>query len=234
MSSTVTKMRSLISPLFWIQVFALVIFLGCGGLESETGTEATENVAEQTFFSRLFSGMVTQTELEDCPGLMDWLRLNPTVLTEKFVGNGFTIVLELQLAECLACKDLPKAKFIDSNFIKQLADHTGTTAYVMRVVRNSDDKGRSFDPFVKLTERNVMQVIGSDSIPCAFLHFEASPAMAPHRTALLGFETASGTFARQVLIRDTTGELGGDISFHYSEQGFTRLEKVLSSSLKPV
>lgn len=69
-------------------------------------------------------------------------------------------------------------------------------------------------------EQAFVEVVGGDTVPCAFAHGEPAPTHAPFTTVVIGFDHPQDAHDRTVVLRDAQGTLGGDLVFEFRQDLF--------------
>lgn len=69
-------------------------------------------------------------------------------------------------------------------------------------------------------QHDLFEVIGSDTIPCSFLHVESTPAIGPYHQILVGFDMVLDERDRILLWRDQHGSHAGDLRFELKPGAF--------------
>lgn len=164
-------------------------------------------VNERGFWSGLLG--IDPDPIADCGELSEWLAEHPTAFHAHVERPAFTAELQYRPAACMACLEKPGATFADP-WLKERVKALGTTE--LFVLRLSPGTGkRELPEITDALQMDIVEVAGTDTVPCAFLHAEPLPPGVPYRSVLLGFDRPQDASDRRVVLRDRRGELGGDL-----------------------
>jgi hypothetical protein len=209
-------------------MLALVI-TGCGSAQL-SGHEVESGSASQGLFGFFHS---RPDPVKDCKALGQWLATHGKDLTAEVERPGFIAKLEYRPAACLACMEDHDALFADSTFIRRVSPLRTTELYVLKIFVG---KAGSDSLYLELSESllpDLVEVVGTDTVPCAFMHVEAMPSMMHYRSALIGFDRPQDGKDRSVVLRDSKRQFGGDLVFGLPKGGvshyFTALADTLTS-----
>lgn len=177
-----------------------------------SGCEVGElNEKEQAGRAAWFTGLFTSEPdaVTDCATLREWLAGHGDVLVTRVERTGLLAELHYRPALLQSCAEFGDAAFQDTAFQAYSGRLALSEAYVLRLQM----PGAQFEE-LELGERwgkDIVEVIGQDTIPCAFVHAETVPHFAPYRSLLIGFDRKQDDADRKVIVRDPENLLGGDL-----------------------
>jgi hypothetical protein len=180
--------------------------VGCGA--SAVDSAGADAPSGKSSFFDLFS--FAPDPIADCAGLGEWLQDHPGAFDAHVERTGFTVDLQYRPAACTACGEGSTLTFTDPQFTTRVGELQASELFVLRVANRSDVTGDALELTDALVA-DIVEVIGRDTIPCSFLHVEATPPNVPFRSAIIGFDRPQDSADRQLVVLDRTGRLGGHI-----------------------
>jgi hypothetical protein len=189
----------------------LALILALSGCEADELNEK-EQADRASWFTELFTS--EPDPVTDCAALREWLAGHGDVLVSRIERTGLLAELHYRPALLQACADHGDASYMDPEF----QAHTGRLAHSEAYVLRLQMPGANFDE-LELGEqwrKDIVEVIGQDTIPCAFIHAETVPHFAPYRTLLIGFDRSQDNVDRKVVLRDRENVLGGDLILKFT------------------
>lgn len=150
-----------------------------------------------------------------CKEVLETYRKNRSSYTAVITRNGVRWELEYHPEVCRSCLGLPDRVLLDSLQKISPIHHENSSSYVLRAYATEKNSARS-GTIARISHGLITEIIGRDTIPCAFLHLETLPAEAPFHSAIVGFlhnEQLPGE--RRVAIRDDEHIWGGDLLFSF-------------------
>lgn len=183
--------------------------------KSDEQLPPVEVVAKRGFFSELLD--IQPRPLADCDEIREWLVEHPRAFHAVTERPGFAAELQYRPAVCMACLEQPSAKLSDPEFQKRQLELAGGDIYHLRI---SAGKEAGLIPRASLAwQQQIVQVLGSDTMPCAFVHVETLPPGLPYQSVVLGFDASDEPGDRSVIITDGDGTLGGDLVLNFPKGG---------------
>lgn len=212
------------SALVWCS--SLLLTWGCAAERPESASAIQGS--ESSWFANLFTAR--QATVRDCSGLNSWFAENNSSFVSKVERADFTVELQYRPAACSACLEDRAASFTEPGFRARVAQLDKADLYVLRVrsATGRSDDGRRLNLSEDLL-KDLAEVVGPDTLECAFVHVEALPSMLPYTSALVGFDRPQDGLDRRVILRDRSDDFGGDIIFQFS--GLGRYTAILPDSL---
>ena len=172
------------------------------------GPHVDAGISGKSSFFDLFKS--TPDPIADCAGLGEWLQDHPGTFDAQVVRSGFKVDLQYRPAACIACGEGATRAFIDPQFTTRVGELQTSEQFVLRVTRTGEAGGNALELKDALVS-DIVEVIGLDTIPCSFLHVEATPPNVPFRSAILGFDRPQDGADRRLVVLDRTGRWGGHI-----------------------
>jgi hypothetical protein len=169
--------------------------------------------------------------VQDCEELGEWLSEHGALLTAKEERPGLTVELQYRPAACAACAEDRDGRFEDPALRKRVMELKGAELYVLHWSVSSTAPDSLSSLWNEGLQEDLFEVVGLDTLPCAFMHMEAMPAMLPYRSALIGFDRVQDGKDRRILLRDSGKRLGGDIILEFIEGGLQRYAVDVPDSL---
>jgi len=192
-------------------------------------TAVPEVVNEPSIWNRLFN--TTPAPLADCAALRNWLTEHPGAFVSVQERSEFKAELHYRPASCTACLELGDVQLTEKSFVERNSELAHSDQYVLRLYPKDGD-----GDLPKMDETwmpSVMEIVGTDTIPCAFLHVETLPPGVPYRSVLLGFDRPQDEQDRRLVIRDTGNLFGGDLHFNLPTGGPRALAEALNPTVRP-
>lgn len=202
-----------------VTAFLMVLCMlsaACGQQLSPAG--AAEDVADREG-GFLASLMPPPRPAKDCKGLGKWLARNGGRFTSRVERPGFVLEASYRPAACTACMEAGGSTFADSAFQQRVVQLKATELYVLKVSARTDKQDTLNLEISDILMGDLIEVVGSDTFPCSFLHVEAVPSMLPYRTALVGFDRPQDGRDRHLVLHDPEGRFGGAITLTFPEGG---------------
>lgn len=188
-----------------------------------------EVINEPSIWNRLFN--LPPAPLADCEEVRNWLAEHPGAFVNVQERAGFKAELHYRPASCIACLELGDAQLTDASFLERSRELAFSDQYVLRLyLKEGDGKGLELND--SWTSR-IVEIVGADTVPCAFLHVETMPPGVPFRSVLLGFDRAQDAQDRKLLIRDHDRVLAGDLVFTMPTGGPRALAEAIQPTARP-
>jgi hypothetical protein len=99
-------------------------------------------------------------------------------------------------------------------------DSTTSSAFMEYLFRSSGAK------------QDIVMVIGTDTVPCSFLHLEGTPSVSRHHQLLIGFDVPEDHRQRKMIWKGPEELMGAPIHFEFREGIFSRYHD-LASTIRP-
>jgi hypothetical protein len=192
-------------------------------------TIVPEVVNEPSFWNKLFN--TTPAPLADCEALRNWLSEHPGAFVSVQERPAFKAELHYRPAPCTACLELGDVQLTEKPFVERHRELAHSDQYVLRLYPK--DRGGDLPKMDETWMPSVMEIVGTDTVPCAFLHVETLPPGVPYRSVLLGFDRAQDEQDRRLVIRDTGKLFGGDLHFNLPTGGPRALAEALNPTARP-
>lgn len=96
-------------------------------------------------------------------------------------------------------------------------DSTTSSAFLEYLFRSSGAK------------QDIVLVVGTDTVPCGFLHLESNPSMSRYHHLLIGFDVAEDHRQRQMIWTGPDDLMGAPIHFKFREGVFARYHDLVST-----
>ncbi|MEO8589947.1 MAG: hypothetical protein ABI432_11290 [Flavobacteriales bacterium] len=121
-------------------------------------------------------------------------------------------------------------------FIAEMERSRATDMYVMKVPRTDEGNEKAVDEEFLLylsnaAVKDLVEVVGEDTVECAFVHLETTPAIGPYHHMILGFDSPQDGKQRKIVWHDGSGLLGKDLVFEFKAGSFDQYEKILAQAL---
>jgi len=167
-----------------------------------------------------------------CKELKGWLTSHRSFLTGTVIRSSRRWEVQYRPALLSACRNYPEGKFSDTDLRREVEESVLSTTYALHL---TNDKQNDRDDEVFWNEelgKDIVEVLGGDTLPCAFIHLEPGPGFLKYRTAMIGFDHGQLPVKRQIIINDPLDRFGGAISFLIDATVLSPLEPVLDT-IKP-
>lgn len=158
----------------------------------------------------------TPKPLTDCAGLAKWLASNGDRFTAKIKRPGFEVEATYRAAACTACMEDREAAFADTAFQARVAQLRQTELYILKLTPGQEGDSLTLDLGAQLAG-SLVEVVGTDTFPCSFIHVEALPSLLPYRTALIAFDRPQDDRDRQLVLLDPASSYGGNLTFLFPQ-----------------
>jgi hypothetical protein len=190
---------------------------------SEQGTPPAEVVNEPGLMEKLFN--IPPAPLTDCGSVRGWLVEHPRAFHAVLARPHYSVEIQYRPPLCTACFELPNARLDEPGFKQRSEELAGGDSYLLRIFPGP---GPETPPVASMAwQHRIVQVVGVDTLPCAFVHVETLPPGVKHQNLLLGFDTGSLQEDRSVIIKDSDGTLGGDLVLTLPKGGTRALAQAL-------
>lgn len=204
--------------------------LGCGPKGGVGEGEGLEGSSISSWFNSFLS---RPSSVESCQALGKWLDKYGSGLVAKVERPGFEMELQYRPAACLACMENHDAVFADSTFQERVGQLKATELYVLKIYSGKSASDSSHFELSEHLAKDLVEVVGMDTFPCAFFHVEALPSLVPYRSALIGFERPQDGRVRRVIFKDTQDHFGGDLIMDLPANGLSRYAEAVPDTLPP-
>lgn len=188
-----------------------------------------EVINEPSIWNRLLN--LPPAPLTDCEEVRNWLAEHPGAFMNVQERAGFKAELHYRPAACTACLEVGDAQLTDGSFLERSRELAFSDQYVLRLYSKKGD-GERPEVNDSWTSR-IVEIVGTDTVPCAFLHVETMPPGVPYRSVLLGFDRPQDEHDRRLVIRDAEGQLGGDLHFDLPTGGPRALAEAIQPTARP-
>lgn len=158
----------------------------------------------------------TPKPLTNCAGLAKWLASNGDRFTAKVKRRGFELEATYRAAACTACMEDREAAFADTAFQIRVAQLRQTELYILKLTPGQVGDSLMLDLGADLAG-SLVEVVGTDTFPCSFIHVEALPSLLPYRTALIAFDRPQDDQDRQLVLLDPSSTYGGNLTFSFPQ-----------------
>jgi hypothetical protein len=206
----------------WHPMMVVMLLVGCTANSGRATREAERGLAWPGAWTTWFG----ERKCVDCKELLDWMREYPEAMTVKASRAERTVEVRYVPALAAACAEQPEAVFTDVGLQGRAAQLSGGDQYVLRFRSKA---GRTED-VLGLVQAEVMEVVGGDTLPCAFLHEEPAPPVVPWRTVVLGFGHHQDASDRTLVLLDKSGKLGGPWTFRFPEGSFSQFKDMTTET----
>lgn len=196
------------------------------GPSTGADTARPEVVNERGLVSRLLN--LQPKPLADCAAVREWLEEHPKAFLSTVQRSTFKAELRYRPASCAACLEMPDALLADADYQQRRLELAGSDLYLLRIMPGAHPEETPRPGFN--WQARIEEVVGGDTIPCAFVHVETLPPGIRYQNILLGFEAPQDTRDRQLIIRDPDGALGGDLIMPLPTGGPYALAQALNPS----
>lgn len=185
------------------------------GSKDTTCSIPVEVVNQKGLLNKLFN--IQPSPLKNCSEVAEWMKEHPNAFQSVVQRSEFEAVLQYRPAPCMACLEMSDADLTDDAFVERIGQLENSEQYVLRL--HPSNRNSILPQVDGLWQPRVVEIIGLDTIPCAFLHVETMPPGVPFSSVVLGFERLQDDEDRQVLISDLDGTLQGDLLFTLPKGG---------------
>jgi len=178
--------------------------------------------------------------LDNCAELGEWLAHHREGFERTAEQAGVKLSLRRVPAICAVCQDADwSSSFSDPKLIAALAERRGTDSYVLTVHENAGGRevqNADSTLFSDLRSDSCgprwLEIVGRDTVPCDFVHVEATGEMVSGAIILLAFEHAEDLDARTVLLMPKQDGSRPEIIFQFSKAAFHELDERLVVNAK--
>ena len=167
-----------------------------------------EVLNERGFWGELLD--ITPEPITDCAGVREWLAEHPRALYARVQRAQLTAELTYRPGVCTACLELPDAALVDAAVRDRMATLSNGGLYALRFAVGTDPAAHH--ALRDTLQAYIVEVIGTDTLPCAFMHVETMPPGVPYSSAIIGFDRAQDRADRRIIIRDPHNAFGGDVT----------------------
>lgn len=204
-----------------------IALTGC----SEAGVTRIEALSSQSY--QLFSAETLETESYTCVDLGRFVANALGGLSAEVKGpHGVGIQLQYRPALLRAC--MGNSEALVNDVIRGMAPEAMDTwmIKVPRMILGTDSTTSSaFMEYLFRSSgaaRDIVLVVGSDTIPCGFVHLESTPALSQFHQLLIGFDVAEDERQRQVIWTGPHDLMGDPIHFVFREGVFAHYHHLVS------
>jgi len=153
------------------------------------------------------------------------------------VGDSFILQYRPAVLEmCTRSRETVLLKVIGNR--KEVEGRAATDSWVMKLPRAVSEKGPNMsDEFLHYLSmssgaiKDIVEIVGQDTIPCAFLHVETTPSVGPYHHVLIGFDTPQDSQQRKLIWHDRVGLLGGEVQFEFPNGVFAKYQTIVTRSM---
>lgn len=174
---------------------------------------------------------VLKPEVRDCEGLRYWMAEHSSLFRARVERSTFSAELYYRPAACVACMENQQAQFHDPGLRSRIRELGGGELYMLRFTPDEQVGDSLFDLSWDVLMDDFVEIVGSDTVPCSFLHAEAMPSMAPYRSLTLGFDRVQDGHERKLILLDRSGKFGGDVCFSFPERAVEAYMNAVPDSL---
>lgn len=145
-------------------------------------------------------------------------------------GSGLRFVLTYQPAELRACmEDLAPAPITDPDMRARVEQLRGTDLYLLRIIpaegprtgQSAVRMAQALDDLMDQTKgARLQEVIGTDTLDCAFIHVETAPGFVTYTTLLIGFDTPQDGREREVILKGLKEGESDQLRFRFRQGVF--------------
>lgn len=166
---------------------------------------------------RLWAGVSSflSSEIDDCAELRAWLSEHGVGLISASHNRSFEVRIRCIPSAVRYCMT-PLDAFGQNGASASSAIVQGqfTTQYIVELRPRTVS---AFDPLGswRFAEEDIVEVLGGDTVPCAFVQHEPPVPSLPYRRAIIGFDHPESPLDRRIMIRDRDGSHGGDLLLHF-------------------
>lgn len=167
--------------------------------------------------------------LDDCADVREWMADHRNMFEQVSGKNGVKLSLRRVPAICAVCQDNDWSSSLeDPALLKLLAARRGTDAFIL-TLNVLAQAGTAADSLLFDDLRNEacgtrwFEIAGRDTVPCAFIHVEATGDMVPGAIVLLGFDHQDDVDARTVLLMPKDNGAGPEFIFKFSKAAIQEL-----------
>lgn len=227
-----TFLSGIIRPSNRVPLSALVctVLMGCS-----SGPTALQEVVAQgaeLMTEEQREVAVSQIRCGDLLGFLaeDWNGLR----SEVGDAHGQRIEAEYRPSVLHACMDA-RPELLLSDLVK---GPEGLDMWLIRVPRsgmmNVADSGPDHSPYLAFSAQyDLFEVIGNDTIPCAFWHVESTPSVGAHHQLLVGFDVALDERDRYLIWKGHTDGRGEDLRFRLKPGAFAVCARIAALMKQP-
>lgn len=185
-----------------------------------------EVVNERSLISRMLN--LQPKPLADCAAVREWLEEHPKAFLSTAARPALKAELRYRPASCAACLEMPDAQLTDADYMQRRLELAGSDLYLLRIMPGEQPEEVPQPGFDWQTR--IAEVVGGDTIPCAFIHVETLPPGMRYQSILLGFDALQDMQDRQLIIRDVDDAMGGDLIMPLPTGGPRALAEAINPS----
>lgn len=185
---------------------------------------------EQGFWSEVLG--LEPEPLANCTELRQWIAEHPSAFRSNVVRPRLAVELQYRPAACIACMEAPESAFSAPTTRERMDRLAGSAQYVLHFTAGSS--GGELPLLAESLRTSIVEVVGTDTLPCAFMHVETLPPGVPYASAIIGFDRPQDDLDHRVVLLDHDGALGGTIEFALPRGGASALAQALQpTSTRP-
>lgn len=201
----------------------LIAITGLNACQAGASADASHDQAEQGLLAALSDRV--KGPLQDCAGLRAWwIEEGAGFSVERTNGQG-GFQLQYRPAACAACMERQDAIALsDAGLRSRYRELAAAETYVLQAALKDQE---AFLASSGDLAGRIREVVGNDTVACAFAHIEATPSLMPHLNILIGFDRPQDTRERTVLVDAP----GGGLRFTFGRELFTRYATAVGDTL---
>ncbi|MBP6390577.1 MAG: hypothetical protein KA352_06765 [Flavobacteriales bacterium] len=158
---------------------------------------------------------IFRSDIEDCADLREWMEGDGARLSCRSRNNSFEVRLRYipsPVRYCMAPLDVFDEG--EASAASAIAKGQVTTQYILELQPLAASAFETPQP-LRFTEADIVEVLGTDTVPCAFVQHEPRVPSMPFQRSILGFDHPESPMDRKIVIRDRDGRHGGDILLRF-------------------
>lgn len=165
---------------------------------------------------------------EDCSEVTAWMKEHQEAFQSRIERKEVHVTVQYRPAACMTCLELGDVPLASAAYTERAVQLARSDQFVLRIQAppTKTDIPAVDDTWVD----RIVEIVGRDTVPCAFIHVETMPPGVPFRSVLLGFDRAQDAQDRKLMIRDHDQVLGGDLVFTMPTGGPRALAEAMNPS----
>jgi|GEM_PF-5366189 len=164
------------------------------------------------------------SDIEDCAGLHAWLQEEGAGLDCGTRNKAFVFRIRYVPSAVRYCM-APLDAFGESgrSAASVISQGMFTTQFILEIQPLAGAMLDASQP-LRFVETDIVEILGTDTMPCAFLHHEPRIPSLPYQRLILGFDHPESSMDRKIVLRDRDGTHGGDVILRFDQGVFQVFE----------
>ncbi len=207
---------AIVRPRTYLFASVICVFVACDLAQHAPGADDEGN--------DLSASRSNDRRPKDCKDVARWMSdAGKGFIVERRTSAGL-FQLQYRPALCAACMEQGDASLSDRALRERTAHLRSSELYFLRFTPAAGtDPGEAWEHL----RSGCCEVLGVDTVPCAFVHVESLPAMSPYREIMLGFDRPQDERDRTVILRSPGLEPEGGLMFHFDGRLFEQFASLL-------